>query len=61
MLKTGTSETDSVELGQETAANVTFNPSFGAPILLDENLDIAVSINAIVGTIVVVVSCIRVR
>ena len=61
VLKTGTSETDSVELGQETAANVTFNPSFGAPILLDENLDIAVSINAIVGTIVVVVSCIRVR
>lgn len=51
----------SVELAQETAANVTFQPSFGADIYVDNNVQLAVSISSIVGTITCNAAFIRVR
>lgn len=61
VLKTGTDLTNSVELAQETAANVTFQPSFGADIYVDENIKLGVSISSIVGTIIILSSWVRVR
>ena len=52
---------NTVELGQESNANLVFDPTFAGDLYIDNNVYLVVSLNSVTGTTQVNSSFIRVR
>lgn len=56
-----TDGTNTVELGQESNANVVFDPTFAGDLYIDNNVYLVVSLNSVTGQTIVNASFLRVR